>query len=280
VLTQGASVSDIIEIIVFDIFSVADTVSAGSGGNFAGNVGMGGTLAVTGNTTVGGTLGVTGVPTFTGRSVHSGGITVANAGQIGSVGDADAMAISSGGVVTFSQNTVGAGGMDLLLNSTISSAVAQFDITSTHINSTYDDYQVLATLFPASDNIHLIMNVFVGGTEQTGDIYSFEASANSSSTYLQSNAVHRFGLNVTAVGGNAGEGITLNFTCHNVNSTTHSFCYGGSAQSFSASAAPNSQEIGGSLVVGSKGVVVNGLRISFESGNITSGIVKVYGIRK
>ena len=52
VLTQGASVSDIIEIIVFDIFSVADTVSAGSGGNFAGNVGMGGTLSVTGETTL------------------------------------------------------------------------------------------------------------------------------------------------------------------------------------------------------------------------------------
>ena len=45
--------------------------------------------------TFSGTLGVTGVPTFTGRSVHSGGITVANDGQIGSVGDADSIAISS-----------------------------------------------------------------------------------------------------------------------------------------------------------------------------------------
>ena len=48
VLTQGASVSDIVEIIVFDIFSVADTVSASDGGSFGGNVGMGGTLSVTG----------------------------------------------------------------------------------------------------------------------------------------------------------------------------------------------------------------------------------------
>ena len=48
VLTQGASVSDIIEIIVFDVFSVADTVSAGSGGSFGGNIGIGGTLSVTG----------------------------------------------------------------------------------------------------------------------------------------------------------------------------------------------------------------------------------------
>jgi hypothetical protein len=42
VLTQGASVSDIIEIIVFDIFSVADTVSAKDGGNFAGDISSGG----------------------------------------------------------------------------------------------------------------------------------------------------------------------------------------------------------------------------------------------
>jgi len=55
VLAQGASTDDLVEIIVFDIFSVADTVSAGSGGNFGGNIGMGGTLAVTG------------VPTFTGN---------------------------------------------------------------------------------------------------------------------------------------------------------------------------------------------------------------------
>jgi hypothetical protein len=49
---------------VFDIFSVADSVSAKDGGSFAGNVGMGGTLSVTGNTTVGGTLGVTGAVTL------------------------------------------------------------------------------------------------------------------------------------------------------------------------------------------------------------------------
>ena len=93
VLVQGASVNDIVEMVVYDVFSVNDSVSASSGGTFSGNVVMGGTL------------GVTGVPTFTGRSVHSGGITVANDGQIGSVGDTDAISISSGGVVTLSQSS-------------------------------------------------------------------------------------------------------------------------------------------------------------------------------
>jgi len=49
VLDTGATVSDTLQIVVYDVFSVADTVSASDGGSFGGNVGVGGTLAVTGN---------------------------------------------------------------------------------------------------------------------------------------------------------------------------------------------------------------------------------------
>ena len=55
---------------------------------------------------VSGTLTQTGVATFTARDIHSSGITIANAGEIGSVGDADSMAIASNGVVTFTQAPV------------------------------------------------------------------------------------------------------------------------------------------------------------------------------
>jgi hypothetical protein len=47
VLAQGASADDIVEIIAFDVFSVADTVSKADGGTFDGNVTMAGTLGVT-----------------------------------------------------------------------------------------------------------------------------------------------------------------------------------------------------------------------------------------
>jgi trimeric autotransporter adhesin len=53
------------------------------------------------------TLQVDGVATFTSRDIHNGGITIANAGQIGSVGDTDAIAIASDGVVTLTQKLVG-----------------------------------------------------------------------------------------------------------------------------------------------------------------------------
>ena len=195
-----------------------------------------------------------------------------------------AIAISSGnmtvaGNTTFTGNVTGAG-MDLLLNSTISSAVAQFDISSTYMNSTYDDYVVYATLLPATDNVNLIMTVFESGSILTGDKYSFECSSNSASSYLSSNAVHRFGLNTIALGSAVGEGATIKIDCHNVNSTTHSFSYGGQSQSFYSDGTPTSSNLCGALLSTERNVVVNGLRISFESGNIASGIVKVYGIRK
>jgi len=58
VLGTAASENDIIVITVYDVFSVADTVSKTSGGTFDGNVTMGGTLSVTGNTTLSGDLTV------------------------------------------------------------------------------------------------------------------------------------------------------------------------------------------------------------------------------
>ena len=47
------------------------------------------------------TLQVDGVATFTGRDIHSGGITIADAGQIGSASATDAISIASTGIVTF-----------------------------------------------------------------------------------------------------------------------------------------------------------------------------------
>jgi len=52
VLDTGATVSDTLQIVVYDVFSVADTVSASDGGSFGGNLGVGGTLSVTGETTL------------------------------------------------------------------------------------------------------------------------------------------------------------------------------------------------------------------------------------
>jgi len=85
VLVQGASLNDKVEMIQYQAFGVADTVSRADGGAFGGNISTSGTLAVTG------------IATFTDDIIIGDGKT------IGSASDVDAMTISSGGVVTFSQ---------------------------------------------------------------------------------------------------------------------------------------------------------------------------------
>tara|TARA_R100001369_G_scaffold10128_2_gene23030 strand:- start:744 stop:3287 length:2544 start_codon:yes stop_codon:yes gene_type:complete len=67
-------------------------------------------IDINGNVEISGTLAQVGVATFTARDIHSGGITIANGGQIGSVGDADAIAIASGGGVTLTQTLSAAAG--------------------------------------------------------------------------------------------------------------------------------------------------------------------------
>ena len=56
VLDTGATSNDIIVIIVYDVFSVADVVSKTSGGTFDGNITAGGNLTVTGTATFNGSV--------------------------------------------------------------------------------------------------------------------------------------------------------------------------------------------------------------------------------
>ena len=60
VLATGATVSDMIEVVVYDVFSVADTVSKSAGGTFDGNITAAGTITVTGNADLNGDLDVDG----------------------------------------------------------------------------------------------------------------------------------------------------------------------------------------------------------------------------
>ena len=76
---SALSASDIVEIVVYDIFTVADTVSAKDGGTFSGNVTMGGTLSVTGASTATGGLNVGTIKEATGTTTA---MTVDSTGRI------------------------------------------------------------------------------------------------------------------------------------------------------------------------------------------------------
>jgi len=83
VLGTGASASDLVVIVVFDVFSVADTVSKADGGTFDGNITMAGTLGVTGALTANAGVVVDNI-TIDGTEIDlsSGNLTIDVAGQL------------------------------------------------------------------------------------------------------------------------------------------------------------------------------------------------------
>ena len=83
VLGTGATVNDMVVIVVFDVFSAADTVSKADGGTFDGNVTMAGTLGVTGAVTANAGVVVDNI-TIDGTEIDlsSGNLTIDVAGAI------------------------------------------------------------------------------------------------------------------------------------------------------------------------------------------------------
>ena len=115
---SGAAVVDafaslsVVDLKVQDDLTVTDDLIVGGDIDLEGSIDVNGTanldvVDIDGAVDMASTLQVDGVATFTGRDIHSGGITIANAGQIGSVGDTDAIAIASDGVVTLTQKLIG-----------------------------------------------------------------------------------------------------------------------------------------------------------------------------
>ena len=115
---SGAAVVDayaslnVVDLKVQDDLTVTDDIIVNGDIDLDGAIDVNGTanldvVDIDGAVDMASTLQVDGVATFTGRDIHSGGITIANAGQIGSVGDPDAIAIASDGVVTLTQKLVG-----------------------------------------------------------------------------------------------------------------------------------------------------------------------------
>ena len=196
VLAQGASADALIVIVVYDVFSVADTVSKTSGGSFDSAVTM------------------------------SGGLKVADGGNIGSASDTDAMAISSSGVVTFSQTPVGA----------FISEADQFRLTADTSNGANAD--ITANLERVDDAT--FSKIGTGITESSG-IFTFPStglyqvicnpsviavSDNQASvaTNVSSNSGGAFDEVALATGGGGGSSFDMNsvFSCAFVNVTNAS----------------------------------------------------------
>ena len=174
----------------------------------------------------------------------------------------------------------GVGGMDLLLSVNISSAVAQYDISSTYITSTYNSYHLIASLRPVSDGPELRGRFFVGGSVDTGNNYGYEGYPMDGGSLFTAGDTSYMRFNRYDIGNASGEGATIVSTLTDINSTVRpaswvGFHHGGyTSANISGNAFTNGHEIQ------SAGSAVNGIRLYFSSGNIATGDIQLYGIRK
>ena len=79
VLVQGASLNDKVEMIQYQAFGVADTVSRADGGAFGGNISTSGTLTVTGNADLNGAVDMASTLQVDGAITSSAGATITTA---------------------------------------------------------------------------------------------------------------------------------------------------------------------------------------------------------
>ena len=85
--------------------------------------------------------------------------------------------------------------------------VTNCDVTSTHINSTYDSYKIKFRFKPNTDNSDLRLLVFSGGSNPSGSIYCYAGAAQDGNAYISSNGQTYIRMANSNVGSDTGEGI-------------------------------------------------------------------------
>ena len=172
VLVQGASLNDKVEMIQYQAFGVADTVSRADGGAFGGNIGIGGTLSVTGATTLATKLATTNLAT----------------GAVVQVVNVQTGAVATGTTVipaddTIPQKTEGDEFMTLAITPTSSSNKLKIDVVAQIGNNSANSSNTVALFQDSTANaIAVALNMesgaeFVGNTKFTHYMTSGTTSA-------------------------------------------------------------------------------------------------------
>ena len=179
----------------------------------------------------------------------------------------------------FTGTVSGAGGMDLILSATISSPVSSYDISSTYINSTYDNYKLIAKLIPDTDTVTMRARFFVNGTVDEGVNYGSEIGTFDGGAVLTSDSQDQMNLVRYNIGSESGEGVSIIGTLTNINSTNLPASFMGTSHGATTDGNLISSIFFNGHKTARAGDVINGLRIQFSSGNIESGNVQLYGLR-
>lgn len=170
---------------------------------------------------------------------------------------------------------VGTTSNKVLVNTLSPVSVASISDT-TSFTATYSEYEIdIENLIPATNGVTLYMTEQSGGSFQTSGYYWRQLNyAGAVGVTVGSNAVNFQLTGASIVQNAAGGGVTCRATVSNVSSTSVYKIIQSRCSSIGTAAAEGDQVDGGWL--GGSGAIT-GLSFSFNSGNISSGTIKIYG---
>ena len=171
-----------------------------------------------------------------------------------------------------------AGGLVKLLTQSNVAAASSYDIDSTYINSTYDDYFFTINCI-TSATTDFYARFFVGGSVVTGAEYFYHGSRLGISTY-NTDIDGATEMHITHGTATSGYGMVTRGFILNVNSTTLPATIQNNTTRVYGSANIRSDDCQGGQDTGSMTNVVNGIRFYMDSGTIEVKDFKLYGIAK
>lgn len=230
------------------------------------------------------------------QGAQSSTITIPSGNKISIIDSATVGTLNAAtmrGVTTFEDSSVFSGATNFtgtmtggnaamvkVLNDSWTSAVSYYDVTSTYINSTYDNYYILWRVAPSTDTVNIMLRFFHDGAVDTGNNYGWETTNTFSNSTLTSNAGGGINLTLTFSGNATGENTMGDILLMDVNSTTVASNLLGRYNQYNTDGNHTGGYTTAGQTLGVRTKPVQGLRFMANSGNLASGEITVYGIKK
>ena len=174
-------------------------------------------------------------------------------------------------------------GLVKVLSATWSSPVAEYDITSSTLTSTYDNYLIVWRITPSTDNTTMYGRFSTDGGSSfisSSGYYAYEFQNATGSVTLSSNSQTYMVLSYNNSGNSTGEHMSGQFYLRDINNTSYPSTLFGSLNYYTTSGNHGGGIYSGGQTVANRGDNVDGFRFATASGNLENGEVTVYGLTK
>ena len=174
--------------------------------------------------------------------------------------------------------------MTKLLSASWTSTIAEYDITSSTLTSTYDNYFIMWRIQPVTDNITMYGRFSTDGGssfESGSGYYAYEFQNNTGSVTLSSNSATFMPLSYNNTGNQDGEFMSGWFYLKDINNTTFNTTLYGALNWYTSSSGLHGAGIySGGQTLANRTDAVNGFRFAASSGDLANGEITVYGLTK